>query len=167
MIIITISIYMYLYTSEPWMHNSDPWKYAIIKCICYSAVPCAEHLEIQMLRSDLSVAFRNLNATLRSEPSIWISKCSSVPCNRGQLKPGVGIHLNTRAPADREVSIKDSGFTRTGLGVTVLCLHTATWLGRSPCLAFTVWAGSRERFLVLFGNGLTGTGSGACWAETV
>ena len=33
---------------------------------------------------------------------------------------------NTRAPADREVSIKDSGFTRTGLGVTVLCLHTAT-----------------------------------------
>ena len=32
----------------------------------------------------------------------------------------------TRAPADREASIKDSGFTRTGFGVTVLCLHTAT-----------------------------------------
>jgi hypothetical protein len=31
-----------------------------------------------------------------------------------------------RAPADREASIKDSGFTRTGLGVTVLCLHTAS-----------------------------------------
>ena len=30
------------------------------------------------------------------------------------------------APADREASIKDSGFTRTGFGVTVLCLHTAT-----------------------------------------
>ena len=30
-----------------------------------------------------------------------------------------------RAPADHEASIKDSGFTRTGLSVTVLCLHTA------------------------------------------
>ena len=27
------------------------------------------------------------------------------------------------------------------------------WPGRGPCLAETVWAGSRERFLVLFGNG--------------
>ena len=62
-----------------------------------------------------------------------------------------------RAPADCEASIKDSGFTRTVLGVTVLCLHTATWPGRGTCLAETVWAGSRERFLVLFGNGLTGT----------
>ena len=34
--------------------------------------------------------------------------------------------IANRAPADREVSIKDSGFTRTGLGVTVLYLHTAT-----------------------------------------
>ena len=32
----------------------------------------------------------------------------------------------SRAPADHEVSVKDSGFTRTGLGVTALCLHTAT-----------------------------------------
>ena len=31
----------------------------------------------------------------------------------------------TRAPADREASIKDSGFTRPGSGVTVLCLHCA------------------------------------------
>ena len=37
-----------------------------------------------------------------------------------------GVINAARAPADREVSIKDSGFTRTGLGVTVLCLHTAT-----------------------------------------
>ena len=34
-------------------------------------------------------------------------------------------------------------------------------------MAQTVWAGSRERFLFLFGNGLTGTGSGSCWAKTV
>ena len=61
--------------------------------------------------------------------------------------------LETRAPADREVSIKDSGFTRPGLGGTVLCLHTATWPGRGHWLAETVWAGSRERFLVLCWNG--------------
>ena len=35
----------------------------------------------------------------------------------------------------------------------VLCMHTATWPGRGPCLAKTVWAGSREIFLFLFGNG--------------
>ena len=74
---------------------------------------------------------------------------------------------NVRAPADREASIKDSGLTRTGLAVTVLCLHTATLPGRGPCLAETVWAGSREIFLVLSRNGLTGTGSVACWTETV
>jgi hypothetical protein len=34
-------------------------------------------------------------------------------------------------------------------------------------LAETVWARSRERLLVLFGNGLTGTGSEASLAETV
>ena len=34
-------------------------------------------------------------------------------------------------------------------------------------MAETVWAGSRERFLVWFGNGLIGTGSGASLAETV
>ena len=54
-----------------------------------------------------------------------------------------------------------------GLGVTVLCMHTATWPGRGLCLAETVCAGSKERLLFLFGNGLTGTGSGACLAETV
>ena len=37
-----------------------------------------------------------------------------------------------RAPADREVSIKDSGFTRTGLGVTVLSLHTASDQEEAP-----------------------------------
>jgi len=31
----------------------------------------------------------------------------------------------TRAPADREASIKDSGFTRPGSGVTVMCLQFA------------------------------------------
>ena len=37
------------------------------------------------------------------------------------------IHFNNppRAPKDREASIKDSGFTRPGSGVTVLCLHCA------------------------------------------
>ena len=97
-----------------------------------------------------------------------------------QLRPGINICLNTtdpclpiiarkcndaycswsrqlvpiiRAPADREVFIKDSGFTRPGSGVTVLGLHCAHWPGRGPCLAETVWAGSRERFLVLFRNG--------------
>ena len=30
----------------------------------------------------------------------------------------------SRAPADREASIKDSGLTRTGLDVAVLCLHS-------------------------------------------
>ena len=40
-----------------------------------------------------------------------------------------------------------------GIYRMVLCLHTATWPGRGPCLAETVWAGSRERFLLLFGNG--------------
>ena len=34
----------------------------------------------------------------------------------------------------------------------VLCLHTATRPGRNPCLAETVWTGSRERFLFSFGN---------------
>ena len=58
-----------------------------------------------------------------------------------------------RAPADRVVSIKDSGFTRPGLGGTVLCLHTVTWPGGGPYLAETVWAGSRERFLALCWNG--------------
>ena len=60
---------------------------------------------------------------------------------------------NPRAQTDREASIKDSGFTKPRLGVTVLCLHTATWPERGPCLAETVWAGSREQFLVLFVNG--------------
>ena len=41
--------------------------------------------------------------------------------DKGDFKAAPG-----RAPADRKASIKDSGFTRTGLGVTVLCLHTAT-----------------------------------------
>ena len=41
-----------------------------------------------------------------------------------QVIGAVGGLVEFRAPADREVSIKDSGFTRTGLGVTVLCLHT-------------------------------------------
>ena len=44
-----------------------------------------------------------------------------------------------RAPADSEASIKNSGFTRTGLGVTVLCLHTATGPGRGPCLVSGTW----------------------------
>ena len=35
----------------------------------------------------------------------------------------------------------------------VLWLDTATWPGRGPCLAETVWAGSRDRFLFWFGNG--------------
>ena len=50
---------------------------------------------------------------------------------------GVADHLEglemwspNRAPADRDVSIKDSGFTRPGLDGTVLCLHTATSPGR-------------------------------------
>ena len=58
-----------------------------------------------------------------------------------------------RAPADREVSIKDSWFMRPGLGGTVLCPHTAIWPGRGSWLAETVWAGSRERFLVSCWNG--------------
>ena len=59
-----------------------------------------------------------------------------------------------RAPADLEASIKDNGFTRPGLGVTVRCLDTATWPGRDPCLTEIIWAGSRKRFLV---PGQTGT----------
>ena len=31
-----------------------------------------------------------------------------------------------RAPGDREASIKDPGFARSGLGLIVLCLHSAT-----------------------------------------
>ena len=34
-------------------------------------------------------------------------------------------------------------------------------------MAETVWAGSSERFLFLFGNGSNRNRSGACWAETV
>ena len=37
---------MYMYTPLwPLMHNSEPRKYAVIKRVCYSAVPCAEHCE--------------------------------------------------------------------------------------------------------------------------
>ena len=105
-----------------------------------------------------------------------VTKLKNSNCDRAQIVRSKTQNLKMwqnlrtqiiRAPADPEPSIKDSGFTRTGLGVPVLCLHTATWPGRGPCLAETIWAGSRERFLVLFRNGLTGTGSGACWAETV
>ena len=46
---------------------------------------------------------------------------------------------------DSEVSINDSGFTRPGLGGTVLCLHTAS----DQEEAKTVLVGSRDRFLVL------------------
>ena len=58
-----------------------------------------------------------------------------------------------RALADREAFKKDSGFTRPGSGVTVLFLHCPRKRGRGPGLAVTVRAGTRERFLVLFGNG--------------
>ena len=78
---------------------------------------------------------------------------------------------------DSEVSINDSGFTRPGLGETVLCLHTATdqeealswqrqsWLGAEIDSWYCVsnwnreWGlpgrdsperESRERFLVWF-----------------
>ena len=30
--------YLYVYTSKPLMHNSEPWNYAILKRVCYSAV---------------------------------------------------------------------------------------------------------------------------------
>ena len=36
---------------------------------------------------------------------------------------GGGKTANDRAPADREVSINDSGFTKPGLGVAVMCLN--------------------------------------------
>ena len=37
----------------------------------------------------------------------------------------LGKNLQDRAPADREASIKDLGFTRPGFSATVLCLHSA------------------------------------------
>ena len=41
--------YHNVYTSEPLMHNSEPGKYAIIKRVCYSAVPRAKHCEEPIL----------------------------------------------------------------------------------------------------------------------
>ena len=57
-----------------------------------------------------------------------------------------------RAPADREASIKDSGFTGPGSGVTVLC-PVREWLagtGSGGCWAETNQCKSRERFPVLY-----------------
>ena len=67
-------------------------------------------------------------------------------------KSRVTCHMSRRAPADQETSLTDSGFTRPGSGVKVLSLHCGSWPGKSPGLAETVLAGSRKRFLVLFGN---------------
>ena len=64
-----------------------------------------------------------------------------------------GYWLNLRAPTDHGVSIKESGFTRPGSGVRFPFLHCASRPGLGPGLAETVWAESRERFLVFFSNG--------------
>ena len=41
--------YSIVYTSEPLMPNSEPWKLAFIKRVCSCAIPRAEHYEQQML----------------------------------------------------------------------------------------------------------------------
>ena len=90
--------------------------------------------------------FRELVCRSSQSPySAMFRGIPALPCSTGQSR---------RAPAHREVSIIDSGLTRPGLGETVLYLHSATGPGRGPCLTETVWAGSRERFLVLCRKGL-------------
>ena len=49
----------------------------------------------------------------------WVEKLSPFEV------PWVG-----RAQADREAFIKDSGLTKPGMGVTILCLYRATGPGR-------------------------------------
>lgn len=56
----------YVYTSEPWMHNSEPWKYAIIKRVCYSAIPCAEHCEQPILLTDAGEEYLEIQMLRRS-----------------------------------------------------------------------------------------------------
>ena len=58
-------------------------------------------------------------------------------------------HGKTGAPTEPgKMTLQRGGINRMDL-----CLHTATWPGLGPCLAQTVWVQSRERFLLLFGNG--------------
>ena len=62
-------------------------------------------------------------------PGIVADGPGNVPDSLGKVSNGhgkVSDGLESRAPADREVSIKDLGLTRPGLGGTVLCLYTAT-----------------------------------------
>ena len=58
-------------------------------------------------------------------------------------------YLINRAPTEPGKRILQKG----RIYRMVLCLHTAIWPGRGPCLAETVRDGSRDRFLFLFGNG--------------
>ena len=66
------------------LYNSWCWRISV-------EVNSHSRLQLSPTAGDRG-AFRNPNARLRPERSIWISKCSSVPCSRRQLKPGVGIH---------------------------------------------------------------------------
>ena len=91
----------------------------------------------------------------------------TAPATLGLLKNQTYKAQQGRAPADSEVSIKDSGLRRPGLGVAVLCLtlppdqeDALAWQGQSgPGAERDSWS-CIEMFQ-------TGTGSGAFWAETV
>ena len=79
----------------------------------------------------------------------------------------VTCHMS-RAPADREASIKDSGFTRPGSGVTVLCLHCTvpTDQEEAPLPGRDSMGREQREIPGLVWEWLAGTRSGACWAET-
>ena len=149
------TLYCSLHTTHNTLHYSVHTTHSILYTVHFT--PQTQHSTLITTRHTLKTLHSTLFTTLHTLYTVhytqhtWtIFAFHYTPHTKHSTR---FTKRHTRWRREPGTSIKYSGFTRPGWGVTVLCLHCATWPGRGPCMAETVWAGNRERFLVLFGNG--------------